>query len=448
MISQKKIFFILLISATIIIRYLYGIYHPTITIASDTFGYYETGTLLVQDFSGYFINDKRTPIYPLFMVSLLKLKGYENVPISSAEFSDGANLIVLVQQIIGALSLILLFFILRTLKFKESHAAVFTLFMAVNPMLFSWERVLMPETLTIFLLLFITFLFIKGLKTGKSAYFYPLLPLFIIFFLLKPIYILLPVFTLPILAIFKGDPLQHCKGSPYITLILVVFTSFVYLLVPLSYIKINQIRYHYRGINHSSDINLLGKILKYNLPVESAKDVKYFYDNVKDYRTLQKDSMPYRFLEYYDWDIYHKRELLNLLPSFNSKVISNNFFDFATQSVLELPQALTDISELITPPDTTTPLGKFFSVLFNIYKALQYLFFSLIILIPYSFIAFIKKRDFTHAISGFLGSIIFYQIFFSIFFSYGEFGRLINPAQPIMYLFIFMQCQIKSLKFH
>jgi len=429
MISQKKILFILVITTAVIIRHLFSVYHASITIASDTYGYYGIARLLQQDFAGYFINDSRTPFYPLFLAIIMKFKSYTDVPILTAEFSDGANLIAFVQHIIGILSLSLLFFILQELKINKKLTAIFVILLAVNPMLFSWERVLMPETLAIFFLILIAFILIKGLKSGKSAYFYLLLPLFIFLFLLKPIYVLLPIFILPIIYIHK-----RTKKS----LLLIVSISFLYLLVPFSYIKINQIRYHYRGINRSSDINLLGKILKYDLPVEAAKDIKYFYQNVKDYRTAKRDSMPYRFLEYYDPAVYGKTEILNLLPAFNYQVISSNLPDFTFKSVAELPQALTEASELVTPYETVSPLGRFFNLLFTIYKSFQYLFFLLIILIPYSFIKFLKKPGFLNTVLVILGIISLYQIFFSVFFSYGEFGRLINPVQPIIYLFILM----------
>lgn len=398
---------LLIIIFAVSIRFLYTQYNPLITIASDTYGYYRVGNRILQEnFAKYIINDERTPIYPLFLSTIMKLQGILGISILSDEFFIGARLIVLVQHTIGMLSLILIFFILKSLKVKRTYAFLFTLIMAINPFVFSWERVLIPETISIFFLLFTVFIFIKGLEKGKTICFFLFLPSFIFGFLLKPIYILLPLFLLPLIPIY-----YRSRNS----LLYAIFILFLYLLLPYLYIKQNESNFGYRGINHSSDINILGKILKYELPVESAKDVKYYYENIKDYRTKKEDPMPYRFLEYYDGQIYDKKELLNLLPSFNLKVIKANYKEFITKSFQEFPQALLDTSEIIASTDINTYLGVFFFLLYEIFTKFQYLYFLAIIIFPFSVFRFLKKPTFENSTSLLLGTISVYQIFFPFF---------------------------------
>ncbi len=435
--NWKYLFLIVIFAASF--RFLYSQYNPLITVASDTYGYYIAGNRILQeDFAKFIINDERTPIYPLFLSTFMKAQRLLGVPILSDEFFFGAKPIVFTQHAIGILSIILLFFILESLKVRKIYAFLFSLFMAVNPLIFFWERTLLPETLSSFFLLLITFIFIKGLEKKKTIYFFLFLPTFIFGFLLKPVYILLPVFLLVIIPVF-----YRTKKS----FLFFFLASILSLSIPYFYIKRNEASFGFRGINHSSDINLLGKILKFKLSVEEAKDIKYYYENIKDYRSKNENPMPYRFLEYYDTQIYNKKELLNLLPEFNFKVISANYKEFIVKSFQEFPKALLDTSEIIASKNVDTPLGIFFLGLFELFKKLQYLYFLALLLFPISIFQFIRKSSFSYAAAMFLGIISVYQIFFSIFFSYGEFGRLIAPAQPIIYLFVVYELKTTYDKF-
>ena len=431
-IAKSSLFYLALIVITAsVIRYIYSVYHPTITVASDTFGYYEIGNrILMENISNLFFNDERTPIYPLFLASIMKLQGFPTAVVLSDEFYTGARLIVFIQHIIGILSLILMFFILRLLKVKSKYAFLLTIIISINPMVFFWEKVLVTETLTTFFLLLTLYIFLKGLETGKTVYFILLLSSLIFGFLLKPFYLFLPLFLLPVIPLYK-----NMKKS----FMLFISITLVFLLIPLIYIRQNKINYQYNGINRSGDINLLGKILKYNLPVERAIRIEYFYENVKNYRTINGNSMPYRFLEFYEPRIYDddNKKLMNLLPEFNFKVITGNLPEFVIKSLQELPQALSEKSEMITPTGSDK-LSVFFILLFNIYNKLQYLFFLVFAFFPLSMLLFSKKRKFKNTSVFLLGVISVYQIFFSLFLSYGEFGRLIAPAQPVIYLFIFL----------
>jgi len=426
---KKTIFsLILIIFFAVSIRYLYFVYNPTHVVSADTYGYYIIGNRILQeDFAKNIFNDERTPVYPLFLSLLMKTAGYPGTPILSHDFFRGADKIVILQQTIGVLSLVLIYFL--------SNSLLFTIFLSLNPMLFFWEKLLLTETLTIFFLVFTSFIFTKILKTGKFIYFFLLLLSLVFGFLLRPVYFLLPFFILPIIVLYFRKRIYLMSS---------ILVALIFLLILVSYIRQNEKQYGYKGINRSGDINLFGKILLFNLPIEKAKDIKYFYQNIQDYRAINGDPMPYRFLEYYDRGIYEKKDLLNLLPSFNLLVIKNNLAEFAGQSLLQIPQALLEISELITEQKTTNPT-VLFPALFTIYQKFQYLFFLAIIFFFPALWTFLKRPNFRNTFVFYLGIVSMYQIFLSVFLSYGEFGRLIAPAQPIIYLFVFIGCMRLSL---
>ncbi|MCL5798120.1 MAG: hypothetical protein M1366_04940, partial [Patescibacteria group bacterium] len=249
-------------------------------------------------------------------------------------------------------------------------------------------------------------------------------------FLLKPVFIFLPFATLPILVFHFRNKMVYFSSLIF----LILFTT-----LPVSYTSYNLKTYDYGGISHVSDINLLGKILQFDLPVTSGKSSDYFYKTVTDWHTHNGTSMPYRFLEHYDPNIYISGKWkLNSLPSFNMTVITHNLPLYFVDSFKQIPQALTDASDIIKPDVTSeNQLSVFFSNLFMTYKDTQYVFLIIFLAYPLTFFLYLSKPNKKNTSLMLLGTLCAYQIILSVFFSYGEFGRLISVAQPILYCFSF-----------
>jgi len=146
--------------------------------------------------------------------------------------------------------------------------------------------------------------------------------------------------------------------------------------------------------------------------------------------------MPYRFLEQYDF--YHNPELFRELGIFNSTVIQSNFQEYFTRSAMQIPSAITDVSDLyILKQPRDGFLGFVFYNLALFYKNIQYANLIVFFFFVAIFYIFLKHRTYKSAFISILGVISLYQILFSVFFSYGEFGRLISPSLPLIYLFSF-----------
>ncbi|OGG20028.1 hypothetical protein A3D03_06350 [Candidatus Gottesmanbacteria bacterium RIFCSPHIGHO2_02_FULL_40_13] len=400
----------------------------------DSDGYYK----LERKLSGGKIlnlvfNDERTPFYLAFLHLGMILTGNHNPNYQSSEFYKGAYLITSLQTIFGILGISLIYLTLKKIRVNPQKALLFSLFLSLNIMIFSWEKILLTESLTIFLLILIFYIAVNLLIYNTKPYKLLLILCSMALFLLKPIYLGLPILFL---IIYLSHNYQREKIS-FVIIFLIIYST-----LPVSYIGYNFLERKYLGINHITDINMLGKIMQFNLSITNAQKFPYFYETLSDYRQKKLPQMPYRFLEYYDPEIYDHTEKLNTLAGFNSKVISSNLREFLTRSALQIPSAMLENSEIINtviPPSGVTNL--IYLNLFKLYSAIQYL---TLISIPFLFISvflfFRKRNNLKLAVIFLAGLISFYQIVLSVFFSYGEFGRLIVVVQPFLYLFTFYWC--------
>lgn len=430
--KRDIIILILVLFFAAAIRYLYFLYKPEIGVSADTYGYYKLGDeIMAQGKYGKIINDDRTPLYPLILGLSAVETGGSGAQIMSYGFLHSMRPVILFQYLLGLLSIVILFVILRRLlKVNIFITGLFTAFSAGNIMLFAWENLLLTETWSMLFLVFSLYLLLSLLHKWRISILLILLLTFCAGFLLKPVFIFLPFATLPILIFHFQNKKVYISS-----LTLLVFFA----VLPVYYIYYNLNTYGYGGISHVSDINLLGKILQFNLPLKGVQPGNYFYKTVTDYRTLNLTPMPYRFLEHYDSAIYlTDKWKLNTLPSFNLSVIANNLPVFITDSLGQIPPALIDTSEIIKPdiPGGENTAGFFLS-LYKFYGNMQYVFLIILIAYPLTVFLYLRKPDRKNTIIMLLGTIAAYQIIFSVFFSYGEFGRLISVAQPILYCFSF-----------
>lgn len=400
----------------------------------DTHGYYKLERKLTDGkILNLVFNDERTPLYLIYLHFGMSLAGNYNPIYQSEEFYKGAYLVTSLQTILGILSILLIYITLMKIKVNPQKALLFSLFLSFNIMIFSWEKILLTESLTIFLLILTFYVAVNLLISNTRPYKLLLIICSMTLFLLKPIYLGLPFL---ILFIYLLHNYQLAKIR-FAAVFLIIYSA-----LPLIYIGYNYLERNYPGINHTTDINLLGKIMQLNLPITNDNKFPYFYETLSDYRQKKLPLMPYRFLEYYDPQIYDHAEKLNSLSGFNANVISSNLISFLTRSALQIPSAMLDNSETITSVIPLSGLTSFiYLFIFKFYKTVQYLTLVSIPFFIISIFLFLKKRNNIRLSVIFLAGLIsFYQIVLSVLFSYGEFGRLIVVVQPLLYLFTFSSC--------
>ena len=398
-------------------RYFYWITGPGLFISPDTYGYYETGQELVNQ--GIPLNDSRPPLYSFLLILPALLNGRPDTFVLSDQFFRDMKWIVIFQSGLGLISLIMIYKIALLLKIPQKTAFFFTVFSAFNIMVFAMERILMTETVTVFLLLFLilnVLILFKKYTLNRSFFIWLIL---ILLFLTKPLYFLLPLplFTLIYFRFKKRQVFCHSL----LWLLLFGMTVFTYSLLNYKY---NQ----YRGFSRVGDLALLGKILVQKLDISSAKN-NYYYPFLKKYMEENREPQPFRFMETTAPLYWQDREKMNRLTPLVRTVILANFPRYFLKSLAEIPLALVETNNQVF-------LNFPFSYLFRFYAALQYLTF---LLFPAAFLILKKfrKKASTENYSWLPILLLpLYQIFLTVLIDYGEYGRIISVTQPFSYLLV------------
>ncbi len=424
---QENIYYLIpLILLSILIRIMYSFYAPEILATADSIGYYEIGQKMIQ--TGIPINESRPPTYPLFLNIAMLLQGKYHAPTLSPAFFQGMKTVVWLQTILSLISLIILYRIFLYIDSHKLRAYLFSLFIGFNIMLIPGERALLTESLATTILLCTTFILIKLIIKPKIWLFLILFLLYLVGLFLKPVFLAFPLFTLAFITLYHRTSKK------------ILFSSFIIVALLLSMLKFyswaNSVYNNYPGFSRIGDINSLGQILYFDLPIDSAKGTNYFYNNVLDYRKIHGDPYPYNFLNHYDPSIYQKPQLLNQLNSFNFQVISHNLPLFIIKSVEQVPLALLSGNDIFKMSHKTTNpiLNGFFQILFRLYNLFQVPTLIILPSFPFFLIMLLKKPTLKLAIITLIGLVAILQIFLTVPFVFYEFGRLLSPIQPELYL--------------
>lgn len=216
-----------------------------------------------------------------------------------------------------------------------------------------------------------------------------------------------------------------------------VISSFLFVLLFLGIHKyINGAFWGYNGLIMIGDTNLFGKILEYNLPIDSARDHTFFYSRLTEYRNRQGVPNPYRFYDTYDPDISIHMERLADLRRFTLTVLAHNAPGYVYESFIRIPRAITDISDIIR-----IPLGQS-NILQNVLARLQQIAqlvhavvtISLAIF-PIALIRLFRKISPSEASASLLGIIALLYTYAMVLFGYEDWGRLVVEVIPLILIF-------------
>ena len=375
----------------------------------------------------FFVDHYRAPFYSLFLPLVVNLAGGNGALIRTPVFFEKAFFVIAIQMVFGVAGMLLLYRSLEILKLNYKFRVFLVLFLVTNLIIFSWERLLLTESLATFFLIMTFYLTVKILLNPKAVHFFWYLLIAVCALMLRPFSIGMPLIPLLIIIFY------HKKKSVILLSIAVIL---LYGSVIKTYSTLNFKRFQFYGLSRAGDINALGKILLYRLPLEAGKNEKFTYDRVSDYTSLPRDPHPFRFLEQYNLQFEESVPDLLELKTFSRKVITASLSLYLLKSTEELPGGLASVSEkIMVPPAGANLESKILNIGFMISRYMQYVFFLIFIFFPVSIFSFIRKPTEKSAAMLVAGCVSFYQILFSVYIAHGEYGRLIVPAQPMIYLF-------------
>lgn len=412
----------LLIAGALIIRILYYFFSNGAVITPDSFSYVTRGHLMLS--SLIFVDEWRTPLYPVITNIPFLLSGIDSANINSQDFISVLEIFTIFQIAVGIFTIVLLYYLLRLAGVKLVPAFLFTLFVAGDIYIFSYERAILTETLAIFLLLITTILIINILKNPKLIYFFLVFTCFILNFLLRPFSMLLPVVLGVIIWKYKKLSVTLLSG----------IICLVYVGIIAIYIQQNSVHHKFSGISRISDINMLGVIMKQKLALNQGLSKSGFYMRAEDYMSRHTDNAnAWEFLNEYPefYDISYSKQIALL----NSATIRSNLPQYALRSLQTIPAALLDTNNYISWSRQHRPFEFFLKTIRVIYSYLQWFTFIVLFGYPVSLYYFLIRPSVKNAVIFLFGTLAMYHILLAVFLSYNDYARLIVPGR--IYLFAF-----------
>ncbi len=419
----------IIIVSALTVRLLFAASFPWYRTSGDSVTYYYTAPHVVKKF--IFADPWRTPGYPIIMAIPFLLEGKE-MPhtISQTDFVGEFWSIRIAQGVAGIVTVILLFILLRFLGVSENHAGLYTLFIACSYPLLLFEYYLLPEAFTTLWLVSTVLLTVFLLKRFRIWQFLALFLLSVIGFFLRPLSILLPVVFLSVLV-------WHWRSRTVIVSSVIALIFYGGIL--MWYTQANYALYQYSGISRISDVNILGKILAYRIPVENARDYGGVKTIISTYMNGTYNPDP--------WQVFLQNGILYAdskatpLHEFIGDVLRNNLFTYITKATAEIPSNMISPTLIDEKMDAPGFAGWAFHMLSKIYQYVQVVDILLIGIVPV--MLFLSWRHHSVRNSGvlLLSLVGLYHMIGANYASYSDYMRLMAIAQPFMlfvsFLFLF-----------
>jgi peptidoglycan/LPS O-acetylase OafA/YrhL len=429
-----KIFFLLSFLLIIFIRYLYHHYHPAYSSFPDSSHYVQRAQQIFQ--GGSIVNTFRLPGYPLFINATTKMDAR---PVNNYMdiFRYSYQKLIEWQAKIGLIGG-LLFLCLVTFVFPDTIVFfILGLLFVFDITIFAWERILLPESISITIV--IAILETLSLFVTRKKVIYLILSTvgIAVLFLFKPNYFLLSLFLYPILFFFFVRIREN-------KLALMCFICLGFsLFIPYYYAKENYRLTGYQGITSVSDYNLLGKILQYDMVrLDNSISTSDMYELRLNACLLKPpvdiDSCIYaigikndngRLKEY------------QYAGDFAKKIIFAHPFLYIIKSVSLVPSVLngsvSDVYPWVAPYASNPLLFRFWLLLVKIYNCIHYAYIGFLIFYPLSLYLLVKKTNERNVILGLIGTTIAYQTVLNVFFSHADYIRLQVPIMPPLLMFCF-----------
>lgn len=191
----------------------------------------------------------RTAGYPALLAATFLLTGGEHL-----------TAVAVVQSLLLILTSVELYVLTVRLFGRRWMAVAVAALAGLNIYVITWERVIMTEALSYWLMVTLFLVLEQYLRGGRRAALAWVTLLSVAAILTRPIFILLPALLLVCLALWwwRQDALRHHWKALAVSFVV------VYALV-LAYAGANGLTTGYFGVSDASNIDLFGKVLRYDM---------------------------------------------------------------------------------------------------------------------------------------------------------------------------------------
>jgi hypothetical protein len=415
---------LLILFAAISIRVLFFTTTQSPYITPDGYGYLELGKeMILRPSIKSIITPYRTPLYPIIMASYIPGPQEITKDTFTPAFFAGLRRILELQTTLGVISVICIYLILMSLGAGVVLSTIGSLYIALNPQIFLWERTTETEGLSISIFIMMLYTTVMLMKKVRWIPLVVFCLLSIVGFLLRPANILIPLIILPFIMWNERKNTQ--------TLVALIICLVVYISVPGGYVFFNILNHHYRGIQQVSDLDIFGRILEFNMPIDATNTDPYFY-RITQIAKKKHMTQPFKLLDTIDPSIYMDRSRMAQLGIFNRKVISDHPLLYVQHALSYVPNIIHDYTRIpefarTDPSDRATFLARINAV----FGATKYLTWLVFFLLPFAGFLWIKKRTIQSEFIIILSLYVLSQIAMSVcIVYYEEYGRLSSIFIP------------------
>lgn len=415
--------------AAISLRFIFSYYQPSIKLSSDSYEYFNYArNIYYRPSLKLLIQPYRTPIYAFIILGTQILTNSVDATIGTQAFQNSMMILMLIQSFFFGIIRCLLFYQLcRRIIQNDWLTYLLTLFFATSMTFMPWERVLLTESVAILWVLVYATVLIGCICKPKPMRYLFLAILSWIGFYIRPSLIIFSGISLIMLFVYQ-------RNLPIRTW---VISSFLFVLLFLGIHKyINGAFWGYNGLIMIGDTNLFGKILEYNLPIDSARDHTFFYSRLTEYRNRQGIPNPYRFYDTYDPGLSINMGRLADLRRFTLTVLAHNAPGYVYESFIRIPRAITDISDIIRiPPGQSNILQNILARLQQMAQLVHAVTILSLAIVPIALIRLFRKISSSEASASLLGLIALLYIYAMVLFGYEDWGRLVVEVIPLVLIF-------------
>lgn len=430
--QKRVLYLILLVIISIFSRWLYSDVQTQPILNADSYGYYGFAKQILEKPSiPVFVNQYRVPVYPTILAGLMVANGSKDFPLDSQAFRPTLDQLIFIQSALSVAGIVLVYLLLLQLSVPLAWAFGISMFLSLNVYSYPLERAVMTDSLAGSFLIGLMYLLIRLVQkpTNRDYAFFGILSA--VCWLLRPNLLLVPLLSLPLLLFVKTN-------RKFFRANVVIFG--VTLLLPIVFVSLNSQYHGYTGISQINEINLLGRILEFDLPVEAGKQYKTYYEAVRDNKQRYQLTMPYRFIDTYAPLTYVEISKMNELQKFDRAVIAANIPSYILHTITYIPKIFSDEPPLLAiDTKASSGLAGFFSFIWKFYKMIWHVGYLVFFFLPVSLWLYFRKPSVSRMITVLLGAISVSQLLVIVFFDYydaGQYARLASVIQPQAILFL------------
>lgn len=407
----------IIIAIGLLFRAVYISRYPCIHVTYDSLGYVDIGkNIFIEPTVKNIINPYRTPLYPVFINSVMSATRSFGAQITIPDCSQSIKTLAGIQTIFNLAGLVIFYLLAMAMLKKRTIALIATILQATAINIVAWERSLHTEAIAIPLSILIAYAAIRAFFSPTWKRLLSVCLLSIIGILLRPSFILYPAI------IFLFIVIRHKTIQVFVKTLV---ASGIFLIFCLGFSHMNNINWGYWGIQHVSDINVLSRVLAFHLPLSFTMNVHPLYEYAVAWEKTTPDGYVFTFISQYNVDVFSAAGL-RTLREFNTREIMGSPFSYAARAVADIPGSLLILDEsTVTRPDGS-PILLVSYYLLLIY---QYIFIAAI---PIWLFAWSKN---TLPIQ-LIGALAFGQVILAVFVGDGmSYGRFYSSIQPLLFLY-------------